>query len=125
LDVYIFTSESDVYHYTLMDRNMWATERYNQDYNNQNEASYGYYYQRWNNYGFPTTWTLEENWIVKGWKVSKSEWYANWPSKYSRNVWSYPHSWRVDSNGSIWWWSAYEKLETLVLTWREWPCPEW
>jgi hypothetical protein len=22
LDVYIFTSESDVYHYTLMDRNM-------------------------------------------------------------------------------------------------------
>mgnify|MGYP003292106572 CR=1 FL=1 len=42
---------------TIADKNVWATEVW--DYGDtESQANSGNYYQRWNNYGFPFTWTI-------------------------------------------------------------------
>ena len=40
LDLYFMEDEDHVSHYTIMDRNLGASERYNQDWENQNTDSY-------------------------------------------------------------------------------------
>lgn len=42
---------------TISDKNLWATTVYN-DGDTLSEANCGKYYQRWNNYWFPRTWTV-------------------------------------------------------------------
>lgn len=42
---------------TIADKNLWATTVYN-DWDTFSEANCGNYYQRWNNYWFPFTWTV-------------------------------------------------------------------
>ena len=43
---------------TIMDRNLWATTT--GAGSSADVESYGYYYQWWNNYGFPTKWTIDD-----------------------------------------------------------------
>ena len=45
LDLYFMEDEDNVSHYTIMDRNLWATWVFNQDWKNQNTDSFWYVYQ--------------------------------------------------------------------------------
>ena len=58
--------------YTMMDKNLWATQVYN-DWDTLSEANCGKYYQWWNNYWFPRTWNV----TTSSTKVDAS-WY--WPN---------------------------------------------
>lgn len=78
LELYFIKSDGTVGHYTIIDRNLWATEPYNQDWSNQNTGSYGYYYKWWNNTWYiandpgivdeqPWTWIEREQWPCPTW----------------------------------------------------------
>ena len=45
LELYLLASDQNKIHYTIMDRNMWATEVFNKYYDSPNPASLGYLYQ--------------------------------------------------------------------------------
>ena len=55
LELYFLSTNDTVSHYTLMDRNLWASTGYNQNWSSPNSDSYWYVYQWWNNYGFTST----------------------------------------------------------------------
>ena len=67
LDVYILKDENEKNHYTIMDRNMWATEIYNNNHSNPNIYSLWYYYQWWNNYWFNTIYNYWFHTIYNYW----------------------------------------------------------
>ena len=147
LELYFLKSDWTTSHYTIMDRNMWATEPYNKNYNTTtiNTASFWYHYQRWNNYGFEpcintNTCNTFPNSEGTTTTIAQNIWSAYMPSKYARNTWSTSLSWMAwDTNVlkgvNIWWWGedTYESNQggTLigynndwrVLSWRQWPCP--
>lgn len=96
---FLVNTETSPHHYTIMDRNLGASEVYNQDWEYQNEESYGYYYKWWNNQWFTAndsaflsaltwTWVEWEQWpcpdgyyipSVHDWSLIKNDWsaYAN------------------------------------------------
>ena len=109
---------------TIMDRNLWATSN---DIKNPN--SYGYYYQRWNNYGFPWDGTI---------KTTTSK--ATRNDKYN-NKWFYNNKFIKQSvywededdyifHDWLWWW-INDSNENNRWAYsdnhgdRQWPCPEW
>ena len=128
LEIYFLNNAGVVSHYTIMDRNIGASEVYNQDWDNQNTESYWYVYQRWNNYGFISTSSdfIEE---FTGVQVPKSVRSGYSPSLYSSNI-------RYAGNDSwMWSWSAYDNIwwwawDTASANWvwttvnRKWPCPD-
>ena len=61
LDLFFVDNEWNVWHHTIMDRNMWASEVFNKKFglSNINTWSFGYRYQWWNNYWFRPCYT---NW---------------------------------------------------------------
>ena len=153
LELYFLQSDwTTVKHFTIMDRNLWATEVYNQqfvqDATKINTASFWYHYQRWNNYGFEPcinnplssnscTGFTNNNWFVT--TIVQNIWSAYMPSKYARNTWSTSSNWMASSTTSdnIWWWwwdtTSSNADGTLIwdsnndwsiLSWRQWPCPE-
>lgn len=97
--------------YTIMDKNIWATEIYN-DWDTLSEANCGYYFQWWNNYGFPFTWSV----ITSSTQVDASNygpyynngWFGVWQSDWSR----------VD-NRNLWWGVSWT-VEAM-----QWPVPIW
>ena len=139
LELYFVSSTWSISHYTIMDRNMWATEVYNQDYNEPNTWSFWYYYQWWNNYWFESCYLSGCSsfpwWEgVSTTQVERVVWDI-WPSKFARNVFyeracENCEDWKSRMNGAstgdnIWWWEwdttqqnwAWTKLD------RQWPCP--
>ena len=148
LELYFLQKNGTLTHYTIMDRNMWATEAYNQDYDHPNTNSYGYHYQWWNNHGFaPCIWNGCKTFpwweTMSSTRVPKSEWDI-WPSKYARNVFVWGNwNWRsgvTPTEDNIWWWAG--DLQKIDWTWiysglniwknnerdvvknRQWPCPD-
>jgi len=124
---FLINTETLPHHYTIMDRNLGASEVYNQDWVNQNTGSYWYVYQRWNNYGFTSTFESfgEEFTGVQMPKSIRSEFS---PSLYRNNIrygggdsWM----WSGTMNDNIWWWA----WDTNTKNWagtlidRQWPCP--
>lgn len=90
--------------YTIADKNLWATTVYN-DGDSLSEANCGYYYQWWNNYNFPRTWTV----TTSSTKVDAS---AYWPWNYyssstfitgSSSAWD----WSSVTNDNLWWWVTW------------------
>ena len=133
LDVYFLKSDWSVAHDTLMDRNLWATEIYNQNYASPNKASYGNYFQWWNNYGFPSEWDVTtspfqvdasgygpgryyNNWMF----IAKSASFYDWSSVQNDNLWW----WSGDDNSNNWWYDTGNNI-AINVTWRQWPCPAW
>ena len=128
LELYFLNNAGTVSHYTIMDRNMGASEVYNQDWDNQNTGSYWYIYQRWNNYGFTST-SSDFTGEFTGVQVPKSVRYEYSPSSYSNHIryagadswmwWGGPYD-------NIWWWAS----DTSSANWagttlnRQWPCPD-
>ena len=85
--------------YTLADKNLWATTVYN-DGNTLSEANCGKYYQFWNNYWFPFTWSVT---------TSSSQVNAGsyWPwNYYSSSTFIIYSTWAWDSswNNNLRWW---------------------
>ena len=103
---------------TIMDRNLWAITN-----DITNPDSYWYYYQWWNNYGFPSNWSV---------KTSSSQvnasWYGPW-NYYESETFivrtSSSYRWDTTNNRNLWWWI----WDTLSSRWawtnedRQWPCP--
>ena len=104
--------------YTIMDRNLWATST-----GVDSSDSYGYYFQWWNNYWFPSD--PNASITTSNTKVDAS-WY--WPWNYyssstfitiSSNRGSNPRDRSSVQNDNLRWWvsGTYEAMQ--------WPCPEW
>jgi len=86
---------------TIMDKNLWATTVWN-SWDTLSEANCGKYYQRWNNYGFPRTWSVTTSSTL----VDASNY---WPwNYYSSSTFitrsSSPYRWDTTDNANLWWW---------------------
>ena len=84
--------------YTIQDKNLWATTVYN-NWDTLSETNCGYYYQRWNNYWFPRTWSV----TTSSTQVDASNY---WPWNYYNSdtfiIWS--GDWSNVQNDNLWWW---------------------
>ena len=106
---------------TIMDRNLWATSD-----NISITDSYGYYYQRWNNYWF--TFDSAKSTKQKG---STNVWSPD-PGEYSDKHFHNATAW-MSSFVNLWWWEHFSSMPTTVSAWslpsnygeRQWPCPNW
>ena len=153
LELYLVSNTWSISHYTIMDRNMWAEEVFNWDFDSYNTWSFWYQYQWWNNYWFEPcyenkcdTFTNNSGFIST---VPYEIWGAYMPSKYARNTWAKGNTsissndgrrlnwmnwlnnssvrsiaWRSQNN--IWWWSwdSYNWNWPWTVIDRKGPCPE-
>lgn len=92
---------------TIQDKNLWATTVYN-SWDTLSEANCGWYFQRWNNYMFPFTWTV----TTSSTQVDASNY---WPWNYYNSSTfitrsSSPYGWDSTDNWNLRWW------ETWVVT---------
>ena len=131
LHLYFIDESSKVTHYVIMDRNMWASEVFNQDTTNQNTSSFGNYYQWWNNYGFKYDDVIAKTITTSNKQIPYSEWSVYEPSTYSSWVYIlHSSNWHVGAtvaNDNLWWWA--NDTATSIWAWtrmdRKWPCPDW
>ena len=98
---------------TIMDKNLWATTVWNSG-DTLSEANCGKYYQRWNNYGFPRTWTV----TTSSTQVDAS---AYWPwNYYSSSTFitrsSSPYRWDTTDNANLRWWVSQWSSQECALT---------
>ena len=118
LDVYMIENQYTIHHFTLMDRNLWATEVYNNNYSNTNINSLWSYYQWWNNYWFDSkaanpgildniTWTTVDVSSYSWDNPYESSWFVKWTN------------WMQSLNSNLWWWNEDD------VSHRQWPCPHW
>ena len=142
LEVFILSNTWNISHYTMMDRNLWATETFNQDDDSPNEESYGCYFQRWNNYPFNkdrsgSLYTRETLTNTTDYGPNRTKGYYLNPKYYCTSGDSdimYPR----DGSGIpiatwFWWWWATDFAGNYYnwywIDWsdedRQWPCPEW
>ena len=87
--------------YTIQDKNLWATTVYN-DWDTLSEANCGWYFQWWNNYMFPRTWTIENQ------STTQVDASAYWPWDYYSSDTFIKYNWRWDStdNWNLRWWET-------------------
>jgi len=95
----------------ILDRNLWATERWTW------EDAYGYYFQWWNNYGFANNITPNISTI----RINASNY--SWSNPYVSNIFiwsnSNPYNWSTVNNVNLWWWINESNPDYM----RQWPCP--
>ena len=124
---------------TIADKNVWATQVYN-SWDTLSESNSGWYFQWWNNYMFPFTWTV----TTSSTQVDASTY---WPwNYYSSSTFitrsASPYNWSSVQNDNLWWWVTnwtWEDPPVLenhwhIGTWHmesyedysamRWPCPE-
>lgn len=84
--------------YTIMDKNLWATTVYN-DWDTLTQANMWNMYQWWNNYWFPSTWTISN---TSSTQVDTSSY---WPANpYSSNTFiTWNLNWSSIRNRDLWW----------------------
>lgn len=90
---------------TIADKNLWATTVWN-SWDTLSEDNCWYYYQWWNNYWFPFTWTLTDT------STTQVDASTYWPWNYysSSTFIKYAWSWDSTHNDNLRWW------ETWVVT---------
>lgn len=93
---------------TIADKNLWATST-----DVTSSASYWYYYQRWNNYWFPTTWSV----TTSSTAVNASSYWPN--NYYSNSTWRTSTTWDSSNNTNLRW------DDTNTNEARKWPCDTW
>lgn len=86
---------------TIADKNLWATTVYN-DWDTLSEANCGKFYQRWNNYWFPRSWSI----TTSSTQVNAQNY---WPwNYYSSSTFivrtSSPRYWDSSVNLNLRWW---------------------
>ena len=124
---------------TMMDKNLWATTVRN-SWDTLSEANCGKFYQRWNNYWFPRTWTLSD---ITTTRVNASTY---WPGNYySSSTFikraSSPYRWDSSNNQNLRWWVSQGAWRDPLTHWEigtwhmeyvnddysamQWPAPAW
>jgi len=110
---------------TIMDRNLWATEISNWEWNhydtrNEDYAKFWFYYQRWNNYGFSNT--QQNKYVTSAQAINNSpnEW---GPGNYysSSNYVSSQNRRTRDDLRNLWWGENPNNSDKD----KQWPCPDW
>ena len=96
---------------TIADKNLWATTVYN-DGDTLSEANCGKYYQRWNNYGFPFTWSVTTSHT----QVNASTY---WPWNYYSSSTFIGYNWRWDTTDN---WNLWGGV-TWTNEAMQWPAP--
>mgnify|MGYP007115351896 CR=1 FL=1 len=102
---------------TIQDKNLWATTVYN-DWDTLTDANCGYFYQWWNNYGFPHSWTVTTSSTL----VDASNY---WPwNYYNSNTFittsSYPYDWSSVQNDNLWWWTNPTSIQGFITNDTTW-----
>jgi len=92
---------------TIQDKNLWATQVWN-SWDTLSEANCGKYYQRWNNYGFPRTWSV----TTSGTRVTIS---GYWPWNYYSSS-----TFITNSEGNPRW---YNSSVDNLRWWVDWNVP--
>lgn len=85
---------------TIADKNVWATST-----DTNSSDSYWYYFQRWNCYGFPTTWSVStSSSTVNAWSY--------WPWNYysSSTFVTVNWAWDNSNNYNLRWWETWAVL---------------
>lgn len=99
---------------TIADKNLGATQVWTQ-WQTTTQSNTWYYYQRWNNYGFP--------WIDKAAPSTSStqvDVSSYWPwNYYSNNIYRSRNDWATTSNANLWGWTTWT-VEAM-----RWPCDSW
>ena len=87
---------------TISDKNLWATQVWNSG-DTLSEANCGWYFQRWNNYMFPFTWTLTDT------STTQVDASTYWPWNYysSSTYIKYSWSWDRSDNWNLRWWVTW------------------
>lgn len=82
--------------YTIMDKNLWATTVYN-NWDTLSEANCGTYFQWWNNYWFPFSWSV----TTSSTQVDASNY---WPGNYYySNIYITKFPWDSSANDNLRW----------------------
>ena len=85
---------------TISDKNCWATTVYNY-WDTLSEANCWKYYQGWNNYWFPWTWTITDKITIwQDWLIFAA-WFAPW--SYSSSTWIYCTYWNWPRYDASYW----------------------
>lgn len=114
--------------YTIQDKNLWATTVFNQ-WNTVNDANSWYFFQWWNNYWFPHSWTV----TTSSTKVDVT-WYWPW-NYYSSSTWITTNPRNSTDNWNLRWWVDGNVLlkselknayigEYIPNFATQWPCPD-
>lgn len=95
---------------TIADKNLWATNVWNSG-DTLSVSNCGNYFQRWNNYWFPFTWTIGST----SWSLVNAD--LNWPwNYYSSSTFitrsGSPYRWDSGDNADLWGWT------TGMTTWQ-------
>lgn len=91
--------------YTIQDKNLWATTVYNY-WDTMTEANMWKMYQWWNNYWFPSTWSISSK---SSTRVDASSY---WPNNYYSSSTFITTSddnddWSSVHNDNLWWWVTW------------------
>ena len=99
---------------TIADKNLWATQVWN-DWDTLSEANCGKLYQWWNNYWFPRTWTISNT------STTKVDATTYWPWNYynsSTLIKVDTDTWDSSNNLNLWWWTTWIlKGDIIQNTW--------
>jgi hypothetical protein len=104
--------------YTIMDKNLWATQVWNYWDAEWQEETCGKTYQWWNNYWFD----WDDNLVILDPSHTKRDVTGYWPTNYySNSYWVAESPWQNStSNGNDLWWnvsnSTHQECETTPLT---------
>jgi hypothetical protein len=100
---------------TIADKNLWATTVWN-SWDTLSEANCWKYYQRWNNYWFPRTWTIANQ------STTQVDASSYWPWNYYSSDTFIKYNWRWDTtdNWNLWWWTSQ-----WTYTWLSWNLILW
>ena len=102
---------------TMLDRNLWATSN-----NRNDESSYWYVFQWWNNHGFDLSTPSKTTSTM----VSADEYQRNNP--YVSGTFVLSEYWDDSYNAKLWWWAEDFNIDRWINTsddgyTRQWPCP--
>ena len=118
---------------TILDRNLWATMTWG--WTGVDVWSYGFYYQWWNNYGFPSDTSATIS--LSSTKVDASDYWPDNPYSSDTFVKRPPNynnrtsDWSSVRNDNLRWWTWDDDtnwwglISDNPITGRQWPCPEW
>ena len=111
-DLWLISLSSDgSTRYTIADKNLDATTVWN-SWDALSEANCWKYYQRWNNYGFPFTWSV----TTSSTQVNAS---VYWPWNYYSSSTFITYSWRWDTTDN---WNLWGGV-TWTNEAMQWPAP--
>lgn len=88
--------------YTIADKNLWATQVWSY-WDTVTAAKCWNYYQWWNNYGFPWTWSI----TTSSTRVDTSAYWA-WNYYSSSTYITYNWDWSNPANNDLWGYSTWE-----------------